>query len=135
MALAEHGSSSDVGSVGLLDGQPHGAFVGDVAKSPVAIDNRCRRRFPHDRPRRARHDVAGLDAVDVAGNLDDAVRIMPDQVGLHAVPHHRRRFLRRRAGRDQQRLADALQTFRGNLRHFPLPRIGRRILRMLALAR
>ena len=38
-----------------------------------------------DDPRRLRHDVAGLDAVDVGRDQNDAVAVMSDQVGADVV--------------------------------------------------
>src|SRR5687767_1149699 len=64
--------------------------------------------------------MARLDPVDIARDLDDAVRIMPGEVGTDAVPGDRRRFLRRHAGTDEQGLGDRLQAVGGDDGHgFP----------------
>src|SRR5207244_2998178 len=56
-------------------------------------------------------DVADLDAVDIRWDLDNAVRVMPRQVGVHAVTHDDLGLVRGRPGGDQQRRADAMQAF------------------------
>ena len=106
MALAEHGRSGDVGGLGLVDGQPHRPLVGDIAEPPMAIDDSRRRRFLHDRPRRTGDDVPGLDPVDIGRDLDDAVRIMADEVGGDDVAHDKLGLGRRRSRRLEQGLAD-----------------------------
>jgi len=93
MALAKHRGGGNVALLGLLDGQPHRAFVGDVAERPMPVHHGRGRRFLDDDPGRAGHDVADLDAVDVGGDQDDAMRIMPDQVGADVIARDRRGFL------------------------------------------
>ncbi len=63
-----------------------------------------------DVPRRAGHDVADLDAVDIGRDQDDAVRIMADQIGADVVARDRRGLLGRCAGGLQQGIGDVGQT-------------------------
>jgi len=79
----------------------HRALGDGVAKAPVAIDHRSRRRFLDDRPRCAGHDVTDVDAVDIRRDLDDAVRVVAGQIGVDAVPHDDLSFSRRCPGGDE----------------------------------
>ena len=64
----------------------HSALGLDVAEAPIAIDDCCRARFLHDVERRARHDVPFFNAINICGDLDDAVAVVPGQVGIDAMP-------------------------------------------------
>jgi hypothetical protein len=61
--------------------------------------------------------MARLDAVDIGRNLDNAVRIMADQVGADDMAHDLRRFVLWRSRRDKQRAADFLETVCSDPRH------------------
>ena len=111
MTLSKHRRRGNIGLLGFLDRETHGSFGHDVAKPPVAIDHRRGRRLLDDRPRRARHDVADLNAVDIGRDLDDPVRVVTGQVGVDAVAHHDLGLFGRCAGGNQQLRADALQLF------------------------
>jgi len=101
MPLPKHGGSRDIGLLRLFDGVAHGLFIGDVTKAPMSINHRCGCAFLHNLPRRAGYDMANLDPFDVAGDHDDAVRIMAYQIGAGAVPRDGFRLIRRGAGGDQ----------------------------------
>ena len=117
MALAEHRRRRDVLLLRLVDRHPHRAVGHHVAKSPVPIDDhRGRRLFLHVE-RRAGNDVADLDAIDIARDQDDAVRIMPDQVGTDVVARDGRGLLRRCARLLQQRPGDLHQLLGLHVRH------------------
>ena len=70
---------------------------------------------------RAGHDVAGLDAVDVGRDGDDAVRVVAGEVGVDAADGHRVRLLLRCAGGPQQRGADFCQAVGLDGRHLTSP--------------
>src|SRR5260370_24138709 len=122
MALAEPGRGRGIALLRLLDRQAHRPLVGDVAEAPMAVDDGRGRRFLDDDPGRAGDDVADLDALDIGRDLDDPVRIMADQIGADDVAHDQRRLFFGRAGGDEQRAADLLETFGLYFRHFLLPK-------------
>src|SRR5438132_5465659 len=117
MTLAEHRRGGDIARLGLFDGQPHRPLVDDVAEAPMAVDDGRRRRFLDDDPGRAGHDMADLDALDIGRDLNDAVRIMADQVGADDMVHDQRRLVFGRAGGDEQRAADLFKAFGGYFWH------------------
>ena len=98
MALPEHRAGRDIRGLGLLDRQRHRLCVDVEAKAPVAVDHGRGRRFLHDGPFRAGHDVAGLDAVDVGRDGDHAVGIVAGEVGVDAADGDRAGFFIRCAG-------------------------------------
>ena len=121
MALAKDGGGGDVAFLGLFDRQPHRPLVGDIAEAPMTVHDRRGRRFLDDDPRRAGDDMAGLDAVDIGRDLDDPMRIVPDEIGADDMAHDERRLVLRRPRRDKQRAADFLETVCGDLRHCQPP--------------
>ena len=110
MALPEHGAGRDIGGLRLLDRQRHRLGVDMETKAPVAVDHGRGRRFLHDGPLRAGHDMAGLDAVDIGRDRDHPVRIMAGEVGVDAADSDRIGLFLRRAGGSQQRRADPRET-------------------------
>ncbi len=56
--------------------------------------------------------MAGLDAIDIGRDQNDAVAVVADQVGADVVAGDDGRFLLRRAGSDQQAFGDLDQFFR-----------------------
>src|SRR5262245_31451145 len=52
------------------------------AKAPMAVDHGRGRRFLHDGPFRAGHDVASCDAVDIGRDRDHTVGIVTSEVGI-----------------------------------------------------
>src|SRR6478752_7375737 len=98
MALAIHRRRRYLLLFRFVDRVAHRAVGHDVAKTPVAVDNRAGWRLLVDVPWRTRHDVAGLDAVDIGGDQDDAVRIMPNQIGADIIARDRRGLVGRGAG-------------------------------------
>jgi hypothetical protein len=117
MALAEHGAGGDVGGLRLFDGHRHRLGVDVKSKPPMAVDHRRGRRFLHDGPFGAGHDMPGLDAVDIGRDCDDPMRIVAGEVGVDATDRHRVRFLVRGAGRLEQRGADARESVGLDDRH------------------
>ena len=111
MALAIDGRSGNLLLLRLVDRVAHGAVGDDVAKTPVAVDDCAGSGFLDDVPRRARHDVANLDPVDIGRDQDDAVRIVPDQIGADVIARDRRGLLGRGTRRLQQRIGDVHQAF------------------------
>ena len=95
----------------------HRLGVDVEAKAPMAVDHGRGRRFLHDGPFRAGHDMAGLDAVDIGRDRDHAVRVMAGEVGVDAADRDRVGFLVRRAGGLEQRRADAGETVGLDDRH------------------
>src|SRR5262249_4208074 len=53
--------------------------------------------------------VADLDAVDVRGDLDDAVRVVAGQIGVDAVLHDDLGLVLRSAGGDEQRFSELVE--------------------------
>ena len=98
MALTEHRAGRDIRRFSLLDCEGHRLCVDVEPKAPVTIDHRRRGRLPHDRPLRAWHNVAGLDAIDVGWDCDHAVEIVAGEVGVHATDGDRARLFIRGAG-------------------------------------
>ena len=82
MALAKDRRRRDVRFFGLFNCQAHGALVDDVTETPMPVDDRGRRRFLDDLPRRAGHDVADLDAFNISWDLDHPMRVMAGKVGV-----------------------------------------------------
>ena len=117
MALPEHGAGGDVGGLRLFDRQRHRLGVDVEAEAPMAVDHGRGRRFLHDGPFRAGHDVAGLDAVDIGRDRDDAVRVMAGEVGVDAADGDRVGLLLGCAGGPEQRRADARETVGLDDRH------------------
>ena len=107
MALPEHGARRDIGGLRLLDRQRHRLGVDMEAEPPMAVDHGRGRRFLHDGPLRAGHDMSGLDAVDIGRNRDDAVRVMAGEIGVDAADGDRAGFLVRGAGGLEQCRTDA----------------------------
>ena len=71
----------------------------------------------HDLERRAGHDVAGFDAVDIDGDVDDAVRVVAGEVGVDAADGDGVRLLLRCARAAQQGGAYPGETVGLNDRH------------------
>jgi hypothetical protein len=117
MALPEHGARRDIGGLRLFDGQRHRLGVDMKAEAPMAVDHGRGRRFLHDGPFRARHDMSGLDAVDIGRDRDDAVGIMSGEVGVDAADGYRVGFLVRCAGGPEQSRADMCETVGLDDRH------------------
>jgi hypothetical protein len=134
MALPEHGAGGDVGFLRFFDGQRHRLGIDVKAEPPMAVDHGRGRRFLNDGPWRAGHDMAGLDAVDIGRDRDDAVGIVTGKVGVDAADRDCAGFLVRCAGRLQQRGADAGETLGLNDWHgFPLENArGSRVLLVVA---
>jgi hypothetical protein len=61
--------------------------------------------------------MADLDALDIGRDLDDPVRIMPNQVGADDVAHDKRCLFGRRSGCREQRATDFFKTLGLDLRH------------------
>jgi len=116
-ALTENGAGRNIRSPGLLDREGHRLCVDVEAKAPVTIDHRRRGRLPHDGPLRARHDVAGLHAIDVGRDGDHTVRIVAGKIGVHATDGDRVCLFTSGAGSLQQGGADAGETLSLNDRH------------------
>ena len=102
MALSEHRAGRDIGGLGLLDGERHCLGVDVEAKAPMAVDHGRGRRFLHDGPCRAGHDVAGCDAVDISRDRDHAVGIVTGEVGIDTANSDCVRFFLRRTRGLQQ---------------------------------
>ncbi len=109
MALPEHGAGGDVGGLGLFDRQRHRLGVDVKAETPMAVDHRRGRRFLHDGPLRAGNDMAGLDAVDIGRDRDDAVGVMAGEIGIDAADRDRAGLLIGGSGGLEQRRADPRQ--------------------------
>src|SRR5262245_61601683 len=133
MTLAKDRGRGDVGGLCFLDREPHRAFVDHEAKPPMPVDHGRRGGFLHDLERRARRDVADLDAVDIARNLDDPVRVVAGQIGGNAAARDDVGLLGRGTATDQQRRADPLQPVGGNLWHEARPEFAR--IQLLAALR
>ena len=88
VALVVDGYGGDAVASGFLDGHAHCPLSHHEPEPPVAVDYRGAGGLFFDSERGARHDVAGVDAVGVGGNLDHAVGIVSRQVGLHEVGRH-----------------------------------------------
>ena len=112
MALTEHRRRGDVLLLRLFDRIAHGAIGHGVAKAPMPVDNRRRGGFLGDDPGRLRDDMADLNAFDILRDQDDAVGVMPHEVGTDVVARDDRGLLLGRAGADQQALGDLDQAFR-----------------------
>ena len=117
MALAEHGAGGDIGLLRLVDGQLHRLGIDVEAEAPMAVDDGRRRQFLHDGPLGAGHDVAGLDAIDVGRDGDDAMRVVAREVGVDAADGHGVRLLLRCTRGPQQCGADCLEAVGLNGRH------------------
>ena len=117
MALAKYGAGGDVGGLRLFDRQRHRLGVDVEAKTPMAVDHGRGRQFLHDGPFRAGYDMAGLDAIDIGRDRDDAVQVMAGEIGVDAAERHGIGLLVRRAGSPEQRRADARETVGLNDRH------------------
>ena len=117
MALPEHGAGGDIGGLRLFDRQRHRLGVDVEAEAPMAVDHGRGRRFLHDRPFCAGHDMAGLDAVDIGRDCDHAVEVVAGEVGVDAADGNRVGFFLRCAGGPEQRRADARETVGLNDRH------------------
>ena len=117
MALAENRGGGNVRGLGFLDREPHRPLVDHEAKSPVAVDHGRGRGFLHDLEWSAWHDMADLDALDVARDEDDAVGIVAGEVRVHAAARNGVRLFARRTSPDQQRRSDLLQAFGGDPGH------------------
>ena len=136
MALAKYRAGGDIGGLGLFDRQRHGFGVDVEAEPPMAVDHGRGRRFLHDGPFRAGYDMAGLDAIDIGRDRDDAVRVMAGEIGVDAADRHGNGLLVRRAGSPEQRRADARETVGLDDRHgFPhrWPACEVRVLFLLSL--
>ena len=100
MALVIYGCRRHVCFLGLLNCDIHGALIDHVAETPIAINNGRGRAFLHYFKRRAWHDMAAVDPIDIGRNLDDAMRIMTGQIGVDAPEFSNRTsaiFLKRSA--------------------------------------
>ena len=94
----------------LLDEQAHRPLGNDVAEPPVAVRHERRRRLVDDVERRSGDDVPALDAVDVRGNLDDAVGVVPRKVRPDDVAGDDAGLLPARSGALEQAVGDVLQS-------------------------
>src|ERR1044072_5382347 len=87
------------------------------AEPPMTVDHGRGGRLLHDGERRARHDMARLDPVDVGRNGDDAMGVVADQIGLDAPARAPPPPRGRGARRAQERDADFLEAVGLNRRH------------------
>src|SRR5436305_8096043 len=117
MALPEYRAGRDIGGLRLLDGQRHRLGVDTKTKAPMAVDHGRGRRFLDDGPFRAGNDMAGLDAVDIGRDCDNAVGVVARQIGVDAAHRHGAGLFVRCAGGLEQRSADARETVGLNGRH------------------
>jgi hypothetical protein len=101
----------------LFDGHLHRLGVDVEAEPPMAVDHGRGRRFLHDGPFGAGHDVAGLDAVDIGRDRDHAVGVMAGQIGVDAAGGDGVGLLLRCAGAPKQRGADTRETVGLDDRH------------------
>ena len=92
VALAVDGDGGDAVGAGLVYRHAHGALGDHEAEAPVAVDDGSAGGLALHHEGRAGDDVADVDALGVGGNLDDAVGVVADQVGLDQVLGHRLRL-------------------------------------------
>ena len=85
VALAADGESGDAVLFGLGDGHPGSPFGDDEAEAPVAVDNGGGGGFGEHLKGGAGYDVAAVNALAVFGDVDDAVGVVSDEVGLDLV--------------------------------------------------
>ncbi|MGY3406649.1 hypothetical protein ACVWZV_002762 [Bradyrhizobium sp. GM5.1] len=121
MALPEHGAGGDIRRLRFLDRQRHRLGVDVEAKTPLAVDHGRRRRFLHDGPSGAGHDVAGLDPVNIGGNGDHAVGIVAGEIGVDAAVCDRVGLFLGSPGNPKQRCADAREAVGMDDRHGASP--------------
>ena len=117
MALPEHRAGRDIGGLGLFDRHRHRLGIDVKAEAPMAVDYGRGRRFLDDGPLGARHDMTGLDAVDIGRDRDHPVRVMTGEVGIDAADRDGAGFLLRCAGGSEQRRANARETVGMDVRH------------------
>src|SRR5215470_16204249 len=111
MALVIDRRRGDLLLLRLVDRVAHRAVGHDVAKTPVAVDHCAGTGLLNDGPRRARNDMASLDAVDIGRDKDDPMRIVTDQIGADVVARDRGSLFGRRTGGLQQGIGDIRQAF------------------------
>ena len=109
VALSEDRGRGHAVSSGLLDGHLHQPFGNDVAEPPVAVDDGGGGRIIDNLKLCAGHYVAALDAVDVRGNLDDAVRVVSGEVGADGVEGDDLRLFLARSRADEKRSRDVFK--------------------------
>ena len=80
VALPENGGGRDTVLQGLLDCGLHSPLGHHISVSPVPVHDSRGRGLPGDFVLCAGHDMASLHAVDIGGNLDNAVGVVARQV-------------------------------------------------------
>ena len=92
-------------------------------KPQFAVDHRGAGGLSFHYERGSRHDVPLIDALDVLGDVDDAVGIVADQVGFYLVGGDDFRFVLRGALGNVYMVSDFPQILWSEYRHdyYPLP--------------
>ena len=83
---------------GLVHGHFHGLRCRRLAVAPIGVQHHRRRRFLYHLQGRIRHAVAALHVRQVLRDADDAVGVVPHQIGCHQIAADQSRFLLRGAG-------------------------------------
>src|SRR5690606_2116095 len=107
---------------GPFDRELPGALGDHLAAPPVAVDHHRGVGLAHDLERRTGHDVTLADAVDVGRDLDDAVAVVPGEVGRDRVACDGARFLLARSSALQQYGNGVSQSIGGNAGHGSSPK-------------
>ena len=124
MPLAENGGGRDAAQPRLLYRHLHGALGDGVSEAPVAVDDRGGCRLLDDLEWGTGDDVPALHPVDVRGNLDDAVGVVPRQVGPDGVLGHHSGLVAGRAGGVEERRGDLSESVRWYVWHLVLLKCG-----------
>ena len=127
MALLVNGDGRNLALAGLGNRHFHGARGDHVTESPITVDAGAVGRFALHLHGRAGHDVGALDARNVRGQQNDAVRVVPGEVGPHQVLHDDLGFLAGCTGGLQDILANPMKFLGCKSRH----RVVSRLIRYL----
>ena len=117
VALVVDGHGGHAVILGLVDSHPHGLLRLHEAEAPVAVDDGSVGSFPLHHKGRTRNDVAPVDAAAILQQLNDAVGVVPHQVGLHLVGCDDLRLLFGRALGNVDMVGNLMQVFMGKYGH------------------